>query len=155
MESGYKVSDIMTANPLKMDADLSARDCAEMMNEHQVGSILITKGNKFAGIVTEEDLVQKVVLQDLVASKVQLSKIMTPLKNIISIEPNKDIQEAIVVMKENDIRRLPVMNGSSLQGLITSKDILRIQPELFELLVETFELREANRKLQLIDEDTN
>ena len=153
MKTGYRVSDIMTANPIKMDADESAKDCAALMAKHGVGSTIIVKKDKFVGIVTEEDLVHKIVLKDLAASAVPVNKIMTPLKDIISIEPDKDVHDALVVMKENDIRRLPVMKGNTLHGLITSKDILRIQPDLFELVVDTFELREADRKLKFADRD--
>jgi len=153
MKTGYKVSDIMTANPIKLDADASAKDCAELMVKQGIGSVIIVKKDKFAGIITEEDLVHKIVLKDLVASTVPVNKIMTPLKDIISIEPDKDIHEAMVLMKESNIRRLPVMKGNVLHGLITSKDILRIQPDLFELVVDTFELREADRKLKFIDQD--
>ncbi len=153
MRTGYKVYDIMTANPIKIDADASSQDCAELMVKHRIGSIIIVKKDKFVGIVTEEDLVHKIVLKDLVASSVPINKIMTPLKDIISIEPDKDIHEAMVVMKENEIRRLPVMKGKVLHGLITSKDILRVQPDLFELVADTFELREEDRKLKFIDRD--
>lgn len=153
MRTGYKVSDIMTANPIKIGEDASAKDCAELMAKHGIGSIIIVKKDKFVGIVTEEDLVHKIVMKDLAASAVPVKKIMTPLKDIISIEPDKDVHDALVVMKENEIRRLPVMKGNSLHGLITSKDILRIQPDLFELVVDTFELREADRKLKFADRE--
>jgi CBS domain-containing protein len=152
MNTGYKVSDIMTANPIKLDADASAQDCAELMSKNEIGSIIIVKKDKFVGIITEEDLVNRIVLKDLIASKIPARSVMTPLKDIVSIEPDKDIHEAMVVMKENDVRRLPVMKGNSLQGLITSKDILRIEPDLFELVVDTFELREADRKLKFIED---
>lgn len=153
MRTGYKVLDIMTASPVKIDADQSAKDCAELMAKHGIGSIIIVRKDKFVGIVTEEDLVHKIVMKDLVASVIPVNKIMTPLKDIISIEPDKDVHDALVVMKENEIRRLPVMKGNILHGLITSKDILRIQPDLFELVVDTFELREADRKLKFADRD--
>lgn len=152
MKTGYKVSDLMTASPIKLDILSTAKDCAEIMEKNDVGSVLITKNNKLAGIVTEEDLVKKVVKNDLIASKVPIVKIMTSVKDIISIEPNKDIHDALVVMKENDIRRLPVMTKNELHGLITSKDILKIQPDLFELLADTFELRESKRKLNLLED---
>jgi predicted transcriptional regulator len=63
MRTGYKVYDIMTANPIKIDADASSQDCAELMVKHRIGSIIIVKKDKFVGIVTEEDLVHKIVLK--------------------------------------------------------------------------------------------
>jgi len=153
MKTGYKVSDIMTVNPIKIDLNETIQSCAEVMEKNRVGSMIIMKGDKFAGIVTEEDMVTKVVVNDLNSSKYPISKIMTPVKDIVSIEPNKDITEAIEKMTEFNVRRLPVMTGNKLQGLITSKDILKIQPDLFELVVDTFELREEKRKLDTLDPD--
>jgi signal-transduction protein with cAMP-binding, CBS, and nucleotidyltransferase domain len=151
MKTGYKVSDIMTANPIKIDEEETVQRCAERMVENGLGSIIVVKKDKFVGIVTEEDLVQKIVLKDIVASTLKVKKIMTPLKDIISIEPDKDLHDAMIMMKEYDMRRLPVVKGNTLQGLITTKDILRIQPDLFELVVDTYELREMDRKGKYID----
>jgi signal-transduction protein with cAMP-binding, CBS, and nucleotidyltransferase domain len=151
MRTGYKVSDIMTANPVKIEADSNVQRCAELMKKQDVGSLIVVKNSKFAGILTEQDIIIKVVLKDTLPSKITVEKIMTPLKDIISIEPNKDIYDALVLMKENDLKRLPVMTGKTLNGLITNKDILRIQPDLFDLIVDTLDLREEKRKLDLLD----
>ncbi|MGV8162515.1 MAG: cyclic nucleotide-binding/CBS domain-containing protein [Candidatus Nanoarchaeia archaeon] len=153
MKTGYKVSDIMTVNPIKLDFDETVQTCAEVMAKHNVGSMIIMKKDKFAGILTEEDIVTKVVAKDLTSSKCQVNEIMTPLNDIISIEPNKDITEAIELMTENSVRRLPVMTGTKFHGLITSKDILKLQPDLFELVSTSFELREEKRKLDALDQD--
>ena len=151
MRTGYKVYDIMTTNPVKIEIDASIKDCAELMTKKDVGSVMVMKNKKFVGIITEKDIVLKVVQKDVVPSKITAEKVMTPLKDVVSIEPDKDIYDALVVMKENNIRRLPVMKGSVLHGLITNKDILRIQPELFDMIFDSFELREQKRKLNLID----
>jgi CBS domain-containing protein len=151
MRTGYKVSDIMTASPIKIEADSTMQQCAEIMKKHDVGSLIVVKNSKFAGILTDQDIIFKVVLKDTLPSKITVEKIMTPLKDIISIEPDKDIYDALVLMKENDLKRLPVMKGKTLHGLITNKDILRIQPDLFDLIVDTLDLREEKRKLDLLD----
>ncbi|MFA6072549.1 MAG: CBS domain-containing protein [Candidatus Woesearchaeota archaeon] len=151
MKTGYKISDIMTASPIKIDYDATVKECAELMTKKEVGSLLIFKNTKFIGIMTEEDIITKVVKNDLLPSKIRVINIMTPLKDIISIEPNKDIYDALTLMKENNIRRLPVMIKDKLQGLITFKDIMRIQPDLFDMIVDSFELKEEKRKLQFLD----
>jgi signal-transduction protein with cAMP-binding, CBS, and nucleotidyltransferase domain len=151
MKTGYRVSDIMTANPIKIDEEETVQRCAETMVKNGLGSIIVIKKDKFVGIVTEEDLVQKIVVKDIVASTLKVKKIMTPLKDIISIEPDKDLHDAMIMMKENDVRRLPVVKGNVLHGLITTKDVLRIQPDLFELVVDTYDLREMDRKGKYID----
>ncbi len=151
MKTGYKVSDIMTASPIKIESDSNVQQCAEIMTKQNVGSLIVMKKGKFIGFLTDEDIIHKVVLKDVLPSKITVDKIMTPLKDIVSIEPDKDIYDALAMMKENDVRRLPVMKSNNLHGLITNKDILRIQPDLFDLVADTLDLREEKRKLNLLD----
>ena len=66
--------------------------------------------------------------------------------DIKTITPEKDIFEALILMKEFNIRHLPVVDGSKMIGLLTLKDILKIEHQLFDLLVEKFELKEESRK---------
>jgi len=67
-------------------------------------------------------------------------------KRLITIAPEVDIFDAINMMSEYNIRHLPVMSDNKMIGFVTLKDILKIEPELFELLVDKFELRETERK---------
>ena len=75
-----------------------------------------------------------------------VSKIMTPLNDMVTVDPGMDVFDALTVMRENDVRHLPVLDNGKLVGFITVKDILRIQPDLFELIVEKYEIRESHRK---------
>ena len=68
------------------------------------------------------------------------------VKKVITISPEVDIYEALLVMRDEDIRMLPVVNDNEVIGLLTVKDILKIQPQLFELLAEKLILREERRK---------
>lgn len=149
MRTGYLVADIMTTNPIKVDGKLSVKECAEVMKLNDVGSVLVMKGNELMGIVTEKDIVFKLTVTNKDASKTTASDIMTSKENMTIIEPNKDIYYALIVMKENKVRRLPVLLGDKLMGLITVNDILKIEPDLFDLLVERITLREEERKLNL------
>jgi signal-transduction protein with cAMP-binding, CBS, and nucleotidyltransferase domain len=67
-------------------------------------------------------------------------------EKLITISPEKDIFEAITVMRDNNIRHLPVMQDGKFYGLVTTKDILKIEPDLFELMVDRIELKEEKRK---------
>ena len=149
MKTGYLVADIMTNNPIKVDGKLSVKECAEVMKNNDVGSVLIMKGNELLGIVTEKDIVFKVTVNNEDASKTTAYEIMTPKNNMTIIEPNKDIYDALIVMKENKVRRLPVLSQGNLMGLITVNDILKIEPDLFDIMVERISLREEERKMNL------
>ena len=65
---------------------------------------------------------------------------------MITISPTKDIYDALKVMRDFNVRHLPVLDKGKFLGFLTIKDILKIQPQLFEIIVEKFELREESRK---------
>lgn len=152
MDTGYKVSDIMTNNPIKIVQDKTVQEAAKSMKEHGVGSLLVVEGEELLGIITERDLVVKVVCDSKDAKLIKIKDVMTFKKDLVTAEPGMDIYSAMMLMKENEVRRLPVMHKGALVGLVTAKDILRIQPELFDLVVESYELKEEERKLNLLDQ---
>ncbi len=148
MKTGYKAIDIMTTRPITAKPSITVKECADLMTKHAVGSIIIVEGKDLKGIVSKKDIVSKIVSMNKDASKTKVNEIMTPAKKMVTISPGIDIYEAMILMKENDVKRLPVMDDGKLLGLITSKDILKIEPALFDLLVENIRLREEDRKLQ-------
>ncbi|MFT4305240.1 MAG: CBS domain-containing protein, partial [Candidatus Woesearchaeota archaeon] len=77
-------------------------------------------------------------------SNIKAEEIMT--KEIITVDPKKDIFEALNIMKEFNIRHLPVIYEKKLVGILTMKDILKIEPQLFEILVEKISIKEESRK---------
>jgi len=113
------------------------------MKTHDVGSLIIHEDGHIKGIVTEQDIVRKAVFGEIPAHT-HISAIMTT--QVIDIAPDKDIYEAILMMRDNDIRTLPVKEGKKLVGLITLKDILKIEPQLFDLIIDSLEVREESRK---------
>jgi CBS domain-containing protein len=144
MKTGYKVCDAMTREPITVEPETSICDCAKVMKKKHVGGLLVTKGKKLLGIITEQDIVRKAVAPNLDCSKVPVKKLMA--KNLITIGPEADIYDALIRMRDNNIRHLPIVDGGNIIGLLTLKDILKIQPELFDLLVEKFEIREEEHK---------
>ena len=147
MQTGIKVGDAMTNEPFTIGPEASVIECARLMSEKGVGSVLIKGSELLLGIVTEQDLVRKTLAVGLNAPETPVRAIME--KKLFTITPDKDIYDALILMKKYDIRHLPVMNGGVLVGYITSKDILKIQPHLFESLADIIELREEERKLRL------
>ncbi|MCF7866244.1 CBS domain-containing protein [Candidatus Woesearchaeota archaeon] len=153
MKTGYPVLDIMTTEPVHISQDKTIQEAAILMKEHDVGSLIVVKGNDFTGLITEEDFSYKAIAENKPADKTIVKELMTPIEKIISVEPLLDIYDAIKVMNENNVRRLPVISDGKLKGLITRKDILKIEPTLFDITVEKIRLREEERKLNLIDDE--
>ncbi len=134
MESGIKVQDIMKKKVFSLDINTPIYEVAKLMKEKDIGSVIIIDGNEAKGIITERDLVRKIV-----AYKVSFS---TPAKDIMSsplivIHPDIDLIGAVKIMNKNNIRRLVVINDEEeLVGIITENDVLGLLPSLIDLLEE-------------------
>jgi len=144
LETGYKVCDAMTESPITISANKTLRDAAKLMAKEHVGALLVKEDGNLIGVFTEQDIVRKAVALPGNPSTRKVKEIME--KTVTTIAPEADIFDAIRVMRDYNIRHLPVVSDSKLIGLVTLKDILKIEPDLFDLLVEKFELREESRK---------
>ncbi len=151
VKTGVKIGDAMTSKPVSVGPDKTVQDCAQVMLNNHVGSLIIAEGEKLTGIITEQDIVRKVVAKKMDPASTKVSQVM--VTEIISAEPDMDIYDALVIMRDNNIRHLPVLHKKKLVGYLTIKDILKIQPQLFEIIVEKFELREEKNKPVDLEED--
>lgn len=128
------VMEVMSRTPVTITQDKSISEAAALMREKDVSSLIVVEGNRVIGIVTENDMVHKVVAKDLLPSNLKVRDIMTT--QVISIHPHDEVKRAAKMMSENDIRRLVVTDNSDLKGLVTENDILKIWPELIEVTRE-------------------
>lgn len=144
MKTGYKVCDAMTKAPITIGPGTSLHACAKIMAEKHVGAVPVSKGKELMGIITEQDIVRKSVILDHKPSEITAEAMME--QEMITISPEIDLFEALILMRNNNIRHLPVMDGSRMVGLLTTKDILKIQPQLFDILAEKIELKEEENK---------
>ena len=69
---------------------------------------------------------------------------------MIKIDPNQDLYDAILLMSREEVRRLPVTKEDRFIGLLTYKDILKLQPDLFDIIVENLKIREEETKRKLL-----
>lgn len=140
MKTGYSVGDCMTEDPLVTNPDISIKDCAKLMKKHKIGSIIIVDKGKPIGILTNQDIVFRVVAQGI-NFKEPISKFMST--NLIKVFPKDDIFDALDVMNKNMIRHISVIKKGKLIGFLTLKDILKIEPALFDLYVDKIDSRIA------------
>ncbi len=144
MKTGIKVYEAMTNKPVKASSTDSVTSCAKKIKKYNVGSLLITVGGEIRGIITEKDMVFKVLAKALNPDETFASDIMET--DMHTVSPKADLFEALIEMRNNEVRRLPVKEGDDIIGLLTQKDILKIQPQLFELFVDRMVLREESTK---------
>ena len=129
------VKDIMTSPVITIDEDAPVNKAAQLMDKNKVGCIIVTsKKGKPLGIITERDLVTRVLAKNARPSKLTVKEVMT--SPLIAIDPDETLSEAARRMSRLSIRRLGVMYKENLVGLISSKDILAITPELIEIIQE-------------------
>lgn len=144
MKTGYKVCDAMTRKAIVVDEVDTVSLCSEEMEKHQVGAVLVRNDEKLVGVITEQDIVRKVVAKGKSPVDVAAKDIMST--NIVNISPEEDVFDALSKMRNLNIRHLPVITDGKMIGLLALKDILRIQPQMFDILVEKCELTAEDRK---------
>ena len=138
------VKDIMSSPVVTMDEDETSNKAAVLMDQNDLGCIIVTnKAKKSIGIITERDLVIRVLAKNLKPDTVKTKEIMTT--PLVTIEPDATITEAARRMNRLDIRRLGVIYKGNLVGIISSKDILGVMPELIEIIQERSRIEDANR----------
>lgn len=142
---GIKVADAMTHRPIHILPDASLVECAKKMKENHISSLIVkdSKG-KLLGLLTERDIIRKAVATDLKPGDVKASDVM--VENLITVAPNEDLVEAMALMRDYEIRHIPVKKSDKLYGLVTIKDVLKVQPQLMELMIDNIHLKEENRK---------
>jgi CBS domain-containing protein len=145
MNIGIKVGDIMTRDVVSVKPMSTVTDCARSMFKKDVGLVIVMDEDKLKGVVTEKDIIWALTKKhDL--SNVRVKDIM--LRKITTIKPSRDIYEALVRMKNGKLRWLPVTVKGNVIGILTIKDILRIEPGLFDIAVGNMQIKEETEKLK-------
>jgi len=125
------VKEVMNRNVKTVRPEDTVKDAAKIMNEHRIGALVVVSGTgEVVGILTERDILTDVVATGKSADDVKVSEIMTP--NIITITPDKTLEEAADVMTENKIKKLPVVHEGRLVGIITASDLIAYEKDLIE-----------------------
>jgi len=133
------VKDVMTSPVITINEDGIVHEAAKLMDKNDVGCIVVTdKKGKPVGIITERDLITRVLSKNLLSSKVKTKKVMT--SPLLTIDPDEPLVEAARKMSRLNVRRLGVIHKGSLAGLVSSKDILAVTPELLETIQERAEI---------------
>ena len=143
LRSKMLVRDIMSSPVIAMGEDAPANRVAELMDKHGLGCIIVTnKEGKPLGIITERDLVVRVLAKNAKPDTLKANEVMT--SPLITIEPDATISDAARKMSKLDIRRLGVIYKKQITGLLSSKDILGVMPELIEVIQERAHIENEN-----------
>jgi len=128
MEVKMPVKEIMTSDVVTVDIKSDVSKLASKMLACNVGSVIVTDKNQPVGIVTERDIVRKIVSKNLKPDEISIKDLMTtPLITIPSTEDVTDIMHKMVKL---EIRRLPVVENGKLVGIVTDTDLIAISAEM-------------------------
>ncbi|MBW2470809.1 MAG: CBS domain-containing protein [Deltaproteobacteria bacterium] len=117
------VKDVMITNIASLDKSSMIKDAAKLMENRNIGCIIITKQDLPIGILTERDFVRRIVSKEKPLTSPIEEVMSSPL---ISIGPNETIWEAAESMKVNNIHKLPVIENNMIMGIITTSDLVEI-----------------------------
>jgi len=143
-----KVRDVMVREVITVDENSSVKEAVDIMNEFQIGSLIVLESGKAKGIVTERDFLRRVIAEakDVVNTKVK--EIMTT--PLVVVESATDIEEAVKLMFRNKIKKLAVVDTNKLVGIVTLTDIARVQPQMMEMLKQLAAKQETPKSMQKV-----
>jgi len=118
------IKDVMTSNPCSIDADKSVAYAAKMMRDEDVGLAPVVEGDKLIGMLTDRDIAIRVVAEGRNPDDVKVSEVAS--KQVVTIDPQQDLDEALRIMAKHQVRRLPVVEEDGrLVGVVAQADVAR------------------------------
>lgn len=135
------VEDILSRKPQKVhevDANAAVLDAAKVMNDHKIGSVVVTQGGRMVGILTERDILTRIVAKQRDPASTRAADVMT--RSVLTCRPATRLNEARKVMREKRIRHLPVMDGEKVVGMISIGDLNHAE---HDILIETIHSMET------------
>jgi CBS domain-containing protein len=121
---GHSIKDVMTSNPCTIDAEKSVAYAAKMMRDEDVGLAPIVEGDKLIGMLTDRDIAIRVVAEGRDPDQVKVRDVAS--RQLVTIDPQQDLDEALRIMAKHQVRRLPVVEeDGQLVGVVAQADVAR------------------------------
>jgi CBS domain-containing protein len=118
---GKSIRDAMTEDPRSIGASASVVEAAQLMREEHIGSLPITDDEQLVGMITDRDITTRVVAEAADPKTTSVGDVYS--QDLISIEPDQDLEEALRLMARHQVRRLPVIENGRLVGIVAQADI--------------------------------
>ena len=128
------VRDAMTDNPRSIAKSASVVEAAQVMREEHIGSLPITDEEKLVGMITDRDITTRVVADAADPETTSVGDVYS--RDLVSVEPDEDLEEALQLMARHQVRRLPVVENGRLVGIVAQADIAISENEKTGQLVE-------------------
>jgi CBS domain-containing protein len=128
------VRDVMSKNVRVVRPDTTVREVVATMNKFDIGSIIVVQGERPVGIITERDILRRLVEPCLAPETLTARQVMT--SPVTTINETATIEEAAKLMAKKRVKKLPVMGNAKLVGIVTFTDIVTKMPTLLSILEE-------------------
>jgi CBS-domain-containing membrane protein len=133
----------MSKDVVKVEYDKSVYEVCNIYKKEGVGSLVVTKEDMIVGIITERDIIERVIIKLKDPKDTKVEDIMS--RSIKTVHASASIEKAVEIMKQNKIKKLPVILNNEILGIVTITDIANILPEFSRLLEE--EIQKSNEKI--------
>ena len=127
-----KVEDVMTKEVITIDENATVKEAANLMDKKGISCLIALKKGRAIGIITERDLLKRVIVEARDPEKTKVVKVMSSPLEVVAF--GTDLEEALRLMLKKKIKKLVVIDKESLLGLVSLTDIARCQPTLLTLL---------------------
>lgn len=149
-EVALKVEDVMVKEVVTIDDDVTVKEAADVMNKFDIGCLIAVRKGKAMGILTERDILKRIVACGEDPVKIKVKDVMT--SPLVVAEPGMDLGEAVKLMFQMKIKKLPVVDGKRIVGLVSLTDIARFQPQVISILKQLAAKQTAPKSMKKIIE---
>ena len=121
---GKSVKEVMTSNPVTVEADASVVEAARVMKKEDTGIVPVTAGGRLVGTITDRDIVVRVLAEEKDPQATTVRDVAST--ELVTVDPQQELYEALRLMARNQVRRLPVVEGDGrLVGIVSQADVAR------------------------------
>jgi CBS domain-containing protein len=117
--------------------DASVHEAISLLAAHNVGAVVVTRGERLAGILSERDCVRRVMLEQLAAGTTRVSEVMTA--PVTSVRTQDSVERCMRIMTDQRVRHLPVVEGERVVGMISVGDVVKAQLSEQQALINDLE----------------
>jgi CBS domain-containing protein len=118
-----QIREVMTSNPTACEPSTGLVDVARKMRDEDTGAIPIVEGGRLVGMITDRDIVIRAIAEGRDPQSTTVGELAS--KNVVAVEPDDDLERALELMGERQVRRLPVVEDDRLVGIVAQADIAR------------------------------
>ncbi len=129
----FAVRHVMSKNIVSVKDTAVIPEAASLMVKKDIGSVLVAKGKKLVGIITEKDIMRECCAKKLCREQLRVAEVMS--SPLITIDAEASIGEAALLMSDKKVRRLLVTERGKIVGIVTERDVLRGTLSYFESVV--------------------